>query len=303
MSDKFSHFDQGGYGIDPRDADTPDNWIPRHPSLIRLTGRHPFNVEPPLTMLMDAGMITPPALHIVRDHGAVPRLDWDTHTFTVSGMVRNPITLTMDELAAMPTISFPVTITCAGNRRKEQNMTKQTVGFNWGAAATGCSVWTGVRLRDVLLRAGALSHDDGARFVCFEGADRLPNGHYGTGLTLPHAMDPTMDVILAFEQNGRRLIPDHGYPVRVIIPGWIGGRSVKWLTKIVVTDKESDNYYHYFDNRILPPQVALAPRGRPRGARPGPTRRGRAGAATATHGRRAPLRWRCAAARRTVADS
>jgi nitrate reductase (NAD(P)H) len=210
-------------------------------------------------MLMDAGMITPPAIHIVRDHGAVPKLDWDTHTFTISGMVGTPITLTMDEIEKMPTISFPCTITCAGNRRKEQNTTKQTVGFNWGAAATGCSVWTGVRLRDVLLKAGVKTHEDGARFVCFEGADKLPNGFYGTSMPLSHAMDPTMDVILAFEQNGKRLTPDHGYPIRVIIPGWIGGRSVKWLTKIMVTEKESDNYYHYFDNRILPPQVQPPP--------------------------------------------
>ena len=90
------------------------------------------------------------------------------------------------------------------------------------------------------------------RCVCFA---QLPNGFYGTSMTLSHAMDPTMDVMVAFEQNGKRLMPDHGYPVRIIIPGWIGWRSVKWLTKITVTEKESDNYYHFFDNRILPPQV------------------------------------------------
>ena len=246
---------QGGYGIDARDADTPDNWVPRHPDLIRLTGRHPFNVEPPLTMLMDAGLITPPAIHIVRDHGAVPKLDWDTHTIEIGGAVSNPLTITMDELSKMETISFPCTVTCAGNRRKEQNMTKQTVGFNWGAAATGCSVWTGVPLRNLLLKAGVKDKENGARFVCMEGADKLPNGYYGTCLGIDQAMDPTMDVIVAFEQNGQRLIPDHGYPVRMIIPGWIGGRMVKWMTKITITEKESDNYYHFFDNRILPPQV------------------------------------------------
>jgi nitrate reductase (NAD(P)H) len=214
-------------------------------------------------MLMDAGMITPPSIHIVRNHGAVPRLDWDTHSVSVSGLVDTPITLTMDEIAAMPRIAFPCTITCAGNRRKELNTIKQTVGFNWGAAATGCSVWTGVRLRDILHKAGVRPHADGARFVRFEGADQLPNGAYGTSMPLPHAMDPTMDVILAFEQNGNRLTPDHGYPIRVIIPGWIGGRSVKWLTRIAVTEDESDNYYHYFDNRILPPQVRPRSRSAP----------------------------------------
>mmetsp|Transcript_22396 Transcript_22396/g.32804 ORF Transcript_22396/g.32804 Transcript_22396/m.32804 type:complete len:859 (-) Transcript_22396:140-2716(-) len=251
----IAHFDQGNYGIDPRDTDTPDNWVPRHPDLIRLTGRHPFNIEPPLTKLVDQGLITPPALHIVRNHGAVPKCDWDTHRVEIGGAVSNPISFSMDEIAAMETISFPCTVSCAGNRRKEQNMTKQTVGFNWGAAATGCSVWTGVPLRTILLKAGLKDKKDGARFVCMEGADKLPNGFYGTCMPIDLAMDPTHDVIIAFEQNGQRLIPDHGYPVRMIIPGWIGGRMVKWMTKITITEKESDNYYHFFDNRILPPQV------------------------------------------------
>ena len=115
-----------------------------------------------------------------------------------------------------------------------------------------------------------------------EGADKLPNGYYGTCLGIDHAMDPTMDVILAFEQNGQRLIPDHGYPVRMLIPGWIGGRMVKWLTKIIVTEKESDNYYHYFDNRILPPQVTRNPKPKTRNSKPrGTTFRPRAEALSA----------------------
>jgi hypothetical protein len=91
-----------------------EDQVPRHPELIRLTGRHPFNVEPPLTLLMDAGLITPPAIHIVRDHGAVPKINWEDHRLDISGAVNNPITLTMDEIVAMETISFPCTVTCAG---------------------------------------------------------------------------------------------------------------------------------------------------------------------------------------------
>ncbi|KAJ1484527.1 NAD(P)H-nitrate reductase [Baffinella frigidus] len=253
---KFGHFNQHGFGIDARDVDTPDKWVPRHPSMIRLTGRHPYNVEAPLPKLIDQGMITPPALHFVRDHGAVPQLDWDTHSIEISGLVEKPLTITMQDIVDMPNKkTFPVTVTCAGNRRKEQNMTKQTVGFNWGPAGTSCSNWTGVPLRDFLIKAGVKTRAEGANFVCFEGADKLPNGFYGTSLPYDHAMDPLRDVIIAYEQNGERLMPDHGYPVRMIIPGWIGGRMVKWLTKIMVTEKESDNYYHFFDNRILPPQV------------------------------------------------
>merc|ERR1719353_2667384 len=119
--------------IDDEDKGTPDDWVPRHPDLIRLTGRHPLNCEPPLTANYEHGFYLPASLHFVRNHGACPRLAW--------------------------------------------------------------------------------------------------------------------------EQNGKRLLPDHGFPVRLIIPGFIGGRMVKWLTDIQVTEKESTNYYHFFDNRVLPSHV------------------------------------------------
>lgn len=109
--------------VDDRDAKTPDNWIPRHPSLIRLTGKHPFNCEAPLSMLVDQGFITPPSLHFVRNHGAAPQLSFDDHRLEVSGLVDTPLTLSMADILAMPSVTIPVTLTCAGNRRKEQNMT------------------------------------------------------------------------------------------------------------------------------------------------------------------------------------
>ena len=109
-----------------------------------------------------------------------------------------------------------------------------------------------------LCRCGILPASKGARFVCFEGAESLPGGGgstYGTSLERSRAMDPSMDVLLAYEQNGRPLTPDHGFPVRLIIPGFIGGRMVKWLAKIEVTGEESQNYYHFHDNRVLPSHV------------------------------------------------
>ena len=68
-------------------------------------------------------------------------------------------------------------------------------------------------------------------------------------------MDPACDVMLAYEQNGEPLTPDHGYPLRLIIPGYIGGRMIKWLCKITVSEKETDNFYHIFDNRVFPPHI------------------------------------------------
>jgi nitrate reductase (NAD(P)H) len=78
---------------------------------------------------------------------------------------------------------------------------------------------------------------------------------YGTSVTREWALDPSRDIMLAYMQNGEPLLPDHGFPVRVIIPGCIGGRMVKWLKRIIVTPAESDNYYHYKDNRVLPSHI------------------------------------------------
>uniref|UniRef100_A0A0D3H179 FAD-binding FR-type domain-containing protein n=1 Tax=Oryza barthii TaxID=65489 RepID=A0A0D3H179_9ORYZ len=167
--------------------------------------------------------------------------------------------LTMDELVnGFPAVEVPVTLVCAGNRRKEQNMVQQTVGFNWGAAGVSTSVWRGARLRDVLRRCGIMPSKGGALNVCFEGAEDLPGGggsKYGTSITRQWALDPSRDIMLAYMQNGEPLLPDHGFPVRAIIPGCIGGRMVKWVKRIIVTTAESDNYYHYKDNRVLPSHV------------------------------------------------
>ncbi|CAG8522939.1 13426_t:CDS:2 [Ambispora gerdemannii] len=241
--------------IDPRDVGTPDDWIPRHQSLVRLTGKHPFNCEPPLSMLMEQGFITPNPLHYVRNHGPAAKLSWETHRLAVEGLVSKQLSLTMDEIVRLPSREIPVTLVCAGNRRKEQNMIKQSIGFNWGAAAVSTAVWKGVPLRHVLKMAGVSLDEDEPRYVWFHGCDKLPKGYYGTSISLDWSMNDANDVLLAYEMNGERLAPDHGFPLRVIIPGFIGGRMIKWLTKITVLDKESDSHYHYHDNRVLPPHV------------------------------------------------
>ncbi|CAH9083757.1 unnamed protein product [Cuscuta epithymum] len=245
---------------DIRDADTSDRWIPRNPSLIRLTGKHPFNSEPPLDRLMRHGFITPVPLHYVRNHGAVPTGTWEDWAVEVTGLVKRPTKFTMAQLVnEFPSREFPATLVCAGNRRKEQNMVRKTNGFNWGAAAVSTSVWRGVPLVSVLKRCGVLSRRNGGLNVCFEGAEDLPGGgggsKYGTSIRREIAMDPSRDIVLAYMQNGERLTPDHGFPVRMIIPGFIGGRMVKWLKRIIVTTNESESYYHYRDNKVLPSHV------------------------------------------------
>ncbi|KAH8889792.1 hypothetical protein GQ53DRAFT_195663 [Thozetella sp. PMI_491] len=238
------------------DLKTPDSHVERDPRLIRLTGIHPFNVEAPLSDLYDEGFLTTKDLHYVRNHGPVPKvedsnvMDWE---FTVEGMVKHPVKLTLrDLLRDYEQQTYPITLVCAGNRRKEQNVVRKTKGFSWGAAGLSTALWTGVSLGDILMRAVPRR---GARFVCFEGADKLPNGYYGTSIKLNWAVDPNRGVLVAHKMNGEPLHPDHGKPLRIVIPGQIGGRSVKWLTRIIVTPEPSDNWYHIYDNRVLPTMI------------------------------------------------
>ncbi|KAI2622227.1 hypothetical protein GGS26DRAFT_252005 [Hypomontagnella submonticulosa] len=238
------------------DLKTPDNHVIRDPRLIRLTSVHPFNVEAPLSELFNEGFITTKDLHYVRNHGAVPRvedyevMDWE---FTIEGMVNNPIKMTLAQLLSdYEQVTYPVTLVCAGNRRKEQNIVRKTKGFSWGAAGLSTALWTGVVIGD-LLRAAQPKR--GAKYVCFEGADKLPNGCYGTSIKMNWAMDPNRGIMVAHGMNGEALAPDHGKPLRVIVPGQIGGRSVKWLKKIIVTTTPSDNWYHVYDNRVLPTMI------------------------------------------------
>lgn len=88
--------------------------------------------------------------------------------------------------------------------------------------------------------------------MSYEGADQLSERKYETCLPLDYALDPNNDVLLAYEMNDHPIRPDHGYPLRLMLPGWVGARSVKWLSKIWITDYENDSYYHIYDNRQLP---------------------------------------------------
>jgi nitrate reductase (NAD(P)H) len=167
-----------------------------------------------------------------------------------SSLVENEITISVKDLIQQyNNVTYPVTFVCAGNRRKEQNVVRKSKGFSWGPAGLSTAIWTGVAMADVIRKARPLRK---ARFVCMEGADKLPNGFYGTSVKLNWVMDPNRGIMLAYKMNGEVLAPDHGKPLRAVIPGQIGGRSVKWLTKLILTDAPSDNWYHIYDNRLLP---------------------------------------------------
>lgn len=173
---------------------------------------------------MACGFITKTALHYTRNHGAVPNLTWGEHCVEVVGDDIESTSFSMDEISTdFQLRSFPMTMCCAGNRRKEQNMMAKTVGFSWNTSAHSTSVWTGPRLRDLLLKAGLKWDPEDVEndnmYVWMVGADALPQGNYGTCVPLGHVMNEANDVILAFKQNGSQLHPDRGFPVRVVIPG------------------------------------------------------------------------------------
>lgn len=151
--------------IDDRDAKCADNWVPRHPDLIRLTGKHPFNSEPPHADVMKEGWLTPVSMHFVRNHGAVPRLDWGSHRINITGLVERPMEITMDDIAKLPAVTVPCLLTCCGNRRKEVNMVKNSQGFSWGPGAVSVNNWTGARLSDILKLVGVKSQAQGAKYV------------------------------------------------------------------------------------------------------------------------------------------
>ncbi|PXF44458.1 Nitrate reductase [NADH] 2 [Gracilariopsis chorda] len=239
-------------GVQEIDVGTPDDWIPRSSDLIRLTGAHPFNCEPPIAQLYDQGFVTPLSLQYVRNHGRSAMIEWADHRLSISGLVEKARTFTMDEILSMPSVTLPVTLVCAGNRRKELNMIKQTRGFHWGPAATSTSVWTGVRLTHLLSLCNV--NVEKAKYVCFSGSENemLPAGTFGASVGIVHALNDFSGIIIAYEQNGEPLHPDHGFPLRLIVPGWVGARMVKWLEKIEVSDKPTNSYYHERDNKIFP---------------------------------------------------
>ncbi|GAA5913630.1 uncharacterized protein JCM6883_004028 [Sporobolomyces salmoneus] len=250
---------------DAQTKETPDGWIIRDSKLVRLTGKWPFNCEAPLPDLWQSGFLTPTQLFYVRNHGVVPRVTRDeaaNWSFDISGLVENPCTLTLADLidpSKFQTVTLPVTLVCAGNRRKEQNVVSKSLGFSWGPAGLSTALFTGVYLADVLAYArprneGTIGQEGfkRAEHVIFEGAEDLPNGKYGTSQRLRWARMREKGMLLAWAMNGEALEPDHGFPLRLVVPGQIGGRSVKWLKKIEVSDKESQHHLHFWDNKVLP---------------------------------------------------
>lgn len=224
------------------------------PDLI-VHSKEPLNAEPPLDRLR-ASYVTPRRDFYVRTHGTIPRLDAAAHRLRVGGRVATPLDLSMDDLRArFPRRTVMAVMQCAGNRRADMQQVRPVSGDPWAPGAIGNAEWAGVALADVLRAAGA---EGGASLhVAFESLDDCEvegeRFRYAASIPMAKAMSP--EVLLATEMNGEALAPEHGFPLRAVVPGFAGVRSPKWLQAVTVQDRPSDAKPQARDYKLFPPDV------------------------------------------------
>jgi len=213
--------------------------------------RQPFNAETGLAALTET--LTATDAFYVRSHGDVPDIDPGAWRLRVHGAVERELNLSLTTMReAFREREVTATLQCAGNRRAGLLAVRDIPGeAPWGPGATGTATWTGVALADVLALAGPLEE---AQHVGFGGADIAPEAkpaqRFGGSVPLVKACRP--EVLLAWAMNGEPLPPVHGAPVRVIVPGYIGARSVKWLDEIEVRGTPWPGYFQDVVYRLLP---------------------------------------------------
>ncbi len=207
----------------------------------------PMNAEPQLANLVKS-YVTPTEQFYVRSHAPNPKIDPASFRLKIEGLVERELSISLSELANdYSNVSTLATLTCAGNRRYEHSKVTPVKGVPWREGAIGNAEWSGVPLAAILKKAGVKQE---ARHVWFEGLDEIEKGGgiipFGASIPIVKAMDVSERVpgaMVVTHMNKKPLTPDHGFPVRTVVPGYIGARSVKWLGKIVVSDRPSPNHY------------------------------------------------------------
>lgn len=214
-------------------------------------GDQPYNAEPPLDRLR-ASYRTPAEDFYVRTHGDLPDLDEATWRLTVDGGTGPALEVSLSDLRTrFPVAMVTATMQCAGNRRADMRAVAPVSGDPWDAGAIGTAEWTGVRLGDVLREAGVAERV--GLHVAFESHDTVDGHPYGASIPLAKAMAP--ETLLAYAMNGEALLPEHGFPVRAVVPGFAGVRSPKWLRRLTVQDHPSDNPIQAGDYKLYPADV------------------------------------------------
>jgi DMSO/TMAO reductase YedYZ molybdopterin-dependent catalytic subunit len=210
-----------------------------------MRGEDPLNLEMPFETLRD--FITPTESFYVRTHFPIPKIDKKDWRLRVEGELENPLEFRYEDFLKMKALTIPVTLECAGNNRNF--LEPKVKGVQWGLGAVGTANWTGVPLSILLELAGVKSS---AREVILEGADggelqepKRPSGNVRFARSIPLAK--AKDVLLAYKMNDADLPPENGFPLRAIVPAWYAMASIKWLQRIIVTDRTFTGYYQTMD--------------------------------------------------------
>jgi DMSO/TMAO reductase YedYZ molybdopterin-dependent catalytic subunit len=214
---------------------------------------HPLNCETPLPALT-GGVVMPNSRFYVRNHFSIPDLDPASWRLHVGGLVQRRLSLGLAQLRAMRSASAVVTLECAGNGRTGLQPTAP--GEQWDLGAVSTAEWTGVPLTEVLDRAGVQA---ATRQVVFRGADRGQvdgrDGRVHFERSLPAGQLAEAGALLAYAMNGEELPVPHGYPLRLVVPGWYAVASVKWLTEIELIDRPFDGHFqvdrYHIDGELL----------------------------------------------------
>ena len=217
----------------------------------------PLNAEPPLDVL-GASFVTPTPRFYIRTHGSIPQSDPARHRLRVEGSVGKPLELCLADIRArFPRRTVVAALQCAGNRRTELASVRPVDGTPWQQGAIGNAEWTGAPLAEVLRAAGCETTDSDGLHVAFASIDEVEEEgrrfSFGGSIPLTKALQP--EVLLAYEMNGEPLAPEHGFPLRVVVPGYVAARSVKWLGAIRVQSAPSDNYFQRYDYKLFPPDT------------------------------------------------
>jgi DMSO/TMAO reductase YedYZ molybdopterin-dependent catalytic subunit len=211
-------------------------------SRLDVLSEEPYNAE---TVLAEhPGVITPTSAFYKRNHFPIPNLDPSTWTLTVDGEVEQPLVLSYDAILSLPRRTLTATLECAGNARVSFEPPAEGEPWKYGAVST--AEWTGTPLAGVL---GAAGLRDEAWEITFEGADRgAVAGKDGSivferSLPVERALHP--DTLLVYAMNGERLVREHGAPIRLIVPGWYGMASVKWLERVRASTEQFRGFFQW----------------------------------------------------------
>lgn len=241
--------------IPVQDVDNPFKTDPERNAQLRILTERPFNAEPPSEGL--STFITPNELFYVRNHMWVPKLTETEHKVVVELYDGEQKEFSVSDLKKLEQTKITATLQCSGNRRQHMSQEHaKASGLPWTVGGISTAEFTGVRLRDMLKQAG-LSVDDcpsEIKHVHFMGAEG-----YGASIPIDKAVEKRGDVILAFEMNGKTLPTDHGYPIRVVVPGTVAARSVKWVNKIVLSDEEAATQWQRRDYKCFGPNEGPNP--------------------------------------------